>query len=387
MKLFAIAVMAVATVLPAQSKQDAAKQDKAIKLNQIQVIGTHNSYNLGFAPSEAAYLKGVNPKAYASLEYSHKSLANQLDGGVRQLEIDVYPDPQGGRFAHPAIIKLTKEKGLPEDPYFDPNHEMDKPGLKVIHVQDLNQRSSCPLFVECMRQVRDWSKAHPNHVPLFLLIENKSSKSNMPGGVNVPTWTSTEFDALDKEIRSVFSDKEMILPDQVRGSYKTLREAVMAGNWPTLAASRGKVIFLMDQRKASPVYLEGHPNLKGRILFTHAIPTEDDAAFVEMNGDPRDAIDAVIKQGFIVRARADDSTVAARDNNTARRDELLNSGATMISTDYPLSEPSVWSGYSVGFPDGMPVRCNPITAPAGCKEDLLEPGAKSAGTPSAQHHP
>jgi hypothetical protein len=386
-KLFAIAVMAVATALSAQSKQDAAKQDKSIKLNQIQVIGSHNSYNLGFAPSEAAYLKGVNPKAYASLEYSHKSLANQLDGGVRQLEIDIYPDPQGSRFAHPAIINLTKEKGLPEDPYFDPKHEMDKPGLKVIHVQDLNQRSSCPLFVECMRQVRDWSKAHPNHVPLFLLIENKSSKSNMPGGVNVPAWTATEFDALDKEIRSVFSDKEMILPDQVRGSYKTLREAVIAGNWPTLAASRGKVIFLMDQRKASPVYLEGHPNLKGRILFTHAIPTEDDAAFVEMNGDPREEIDAVIKQGFIVRSRADDSTVAARDNNTTRRDELLSSGATMISTDYPLSEPSVWSGYSVGFPGGMPVRCNPISAPAGCKDDLLEPGARSAGTPSAQHHP
>ncbi|SEB49227.1 phosphatidylinositol-specific phospholipase C1-like protein [Terriglobus roseus] len=387
MKLFALAVMAVAAALPAQSKQDAAQQDKTLKLNQIQVIGSHNSYNLGFAPSEAAYLKSVKPKSYESLEYSHKSLANQLDGGVRQLEIDVFPDPQGGRFAHPSILRITKEKGLPEDPYFDPKHEMEKPGIKVIHVQDLNQRSSCPLFTECLKQVRDWSKAHPNHVPLFLLIENKSGKSNMPGGVDVPLWTKTEFDALDKEIRSVFSDKEMILPDQVRGSYPTLREAVLAGHWPTLAESRGKVIFLMDQRNASPVYLEGHPNLKGRVLFTHAIPSEPDAAFVEMNGGTQAEIDAVIKQGFIVRTRTDEGTVAARDNNTTRRDEVLSSGATMISTDYPLSEPSVWSGYSVGFPDGMPVRCNPISAPKTCKEDLLEPGAKSAGKPSVQHHP
>jgi hypothetical protein len=386
-KLFAIAALAVAAALPAQSKQDAAKQDSTLKLNQIQVIGSHNSYNLGFAPSEAAYLKGVKPQSYASLEYSHKSLASQLSGGVRQLEIDVFPDPKGGRFAHPSIINLTKEKGLPEDPYFDPKHEMEKPGIKVIHVQDLNQRSSCPLFTECLKQVREWSKANPNHVPLFLLIENKSGKSNMPGGVNVEPWTATEFDALDKEIRSVFSDKEMILPDQVRGSYKTLREAVLAGNWPTLAQSRGKVIFLMDQRSASPVYLAGHPNLQGRILFTHAVPTEDDAAFVEMNGGTRAEIDAVIKQGFIVRSRTDEGTVAARDNNTTRRDEVLSSGATMISTDYPLSEPSVWSGYSVGFANGMPVRCNIISAPAGCKDDLLEVGAKSAGKPSVQHHP
>jgi hypothetical protein len=35
----------------------------------------------------------------------------------------------------------------------------------------------------------------------------------------------------------------------------------------------------------------------------------------------------------------------------------------------------------------MPVRCNIISAPAGCKDDLLEVGAKSAGKPSVQHHP
>ena len=115
--------------------------------------------------------------------------------------------------------------------------------------------------------------------------------------------------------------------------------------------------------------------------------SEPDAAFVEMNAGTPAEIDAVIKQGFIVRARTDEGTVAARDNNTTRRDEVLSSGATMISTDYPLSEPSVWSGYSVGFPDGMPVRCNPVSAPATCKAELLEPGAKSAGKPSAQHHP
>jgi hypothetical protein len=369
----------------AQSKQDVAKQDSTLKLNQLQVIGTHNSYNLGFAPSEAAYLKAVKPSAYAALEYSHKSLTNQLDGGVRQLEIDVFPDPKGGRFSHPRIIDLTKEKGLPEDPYFDPQHLMDKPGIKVIHVQDLNQRSSCPLFVDCMKEVRAWSKAHPEHVPLFLLIENKAGKSSFPGGVNVDPWTAKEFDDLDAEIRSVFKPEEMILPDQVRGKYPTLREAVMAGNWPTLKQSRGKVVFLMDQRKAEPIYTEGHPSLKGRVLFTNAVPTEPDAAFVEMNSGTAAEIDALIKQGFIIRARADDSTVAARDNTTTRRDELMNSGATMISTDYPLSEPSTWSGYSVGFPDGMPVRCNPVSAPASCKEDLLEPGAKSAGTPSVKH--
>jgi Phosphoinositide phospholipase C, Ca2+-dependent len=65
----------------------------------------------------------------------------------------------------------------------------------------------------------------------------------------------------------------------------------------------------------------------------------------------------------------------------------LHSGAQMISTDYPLSEPSKWTGYSVGFADGLPARCNIINAPPSCKSNSLEPNAKSAGVPSPENHP
>jgi len=369
--------------------QTAAQQDKIVHLNQIQVIGSHNSYNLGFAPSEAKFMQMRNPKAYASLEYKHKTLTHQLDGGVRQLEIDIYADPQGGRYAHPRIVELTKQAGLPADPDFDPNHEMDKPGFKVIHVQDFNQRASCMTFIGCLREVKAWSKANPQHVPVFLLIESKSggAAKNVPNSVAALPFTSELFDALDKEIRSVFSDSEMILPDQVRGKYPTLEAAVLAGNWPTLAKSRGKVIFLMDQRKDSPTYAAGHPNLENRILFTNAVPGNPDAAFTEQNGGTKAEIDALVKRGYIIRARTDEGTVAARNNDTTRRDEVLASGAQMISTDYPLSEPSEWSGYSVGFPSGLPARCNLVNAPTGCSDALLEPNAKSGGTESPVHHP
>jgi hypothetical protein len=368
--------------------QTAAQQDKIVHLNQIQVIGSHNSYNLGFAPSEAKFMRMHNPKGYASLEYSHKTLTHQLDGGVRQLEIDIYADPQGGRYAHPRIVDMTRQAGLPADPDFDPNHEMDKPGFKVIHVQDINQRASCMTFIGCLREVKAWSKANPQHVPVFLLIETKTgSVKEVPNGVEALPFTSEVFDALDKEIRSVFSDSEMVLPDQVRGKHNTLEAAVLAGKWPTLADSRGKVIFLMDQKKHSPVYAAGHPNLEHRILFTNADPGKPDAAFVEQNSGTKAEIDALVKRGYIVRARTDEGTVAARNNDTTRRDEVLASGAQMISTDYPLSEPSTWSGYSVGFPNGLPARCNLVNAPAGCSDTLLEPNAKSGGTASPSHHP
>jgi len=368
--------------------QSTPQQDQRVHLNQIQVIGSHNSYNLGFAPSEEKFARMRNPKTYESLEYRHAPLAQQLDGGVRQLEIDIVQDPEGGRFAHPKIVELTKQAGLPPDPDFDPNHEMDKPGFKVIHIPDLNQRSSCHLFTTCLQQIRTWSKAHSDHVPLFLLIETKKGRTaSIPDSVEAKPFTSETFDALDKEIRSVFSSGEMILPDQVRGKFPTMDAAVRAGNWPTLADSRGKVIFLMDQKDVGPIYTAGHPNLEGRVLFTNADPGRADAAFIEENSGTPAVIDELVRQGYIIRARADDSTTAARTNDTTRRDELLHSGAQMISTDYPLSEPSTWTGYSVGFANGLPARCNIINAPLGCKDNLLEPNTKSGGVPSPEHRP
>src|SRR5258708_1236338 len=48
--------------------QSQTKQDHRIRLNQIQVIGTHNSYNTGFAPSEAKFFSAQYAKAYHGLE-------------------------------------------------------------------------------------------------------------------------------------------------------------------------------------------------------------------------------------------------------------------------------------------------------------------------------
>ncbi len=383
----AASLAAFALVSSFAAAQSQSAQDKLVHLNQIQVIGTHNSYNMGFAPSEGKYVAEHYARTFHGVEYHHKTLPEQLDGGVRQLELDIVQDPKGGRFAHPKIVELTKEAGLPADPDFDPNHEFDKPGFKIVHLGDLNQRSGCGLFTTCLRQIRTWSKAHPKHVPIFLLIEDKQGNlSQLPGATTAEPWTADTWNALDKEIRSVFPEKELITPSMVRGKYPTLEAAVLAGNWPTLKQARGKVIFLLYIKKSAPAYREGHPNLEGRVLFTNTDPGQPDAAFVERDMGTPAQIDALVKSGYLVRTRSDFNTDAGRNNDTTRRDLLLPSGAQMISTDFPLSEPAPWSGYTVGFPSGLPAVCNPINAPAGCKDTLLEPGTRSGGTPSPVNH-
>ena len=337
-----------------------------VKINQIQVIGSHNSYHAGLAPSEARLMMEKNPKVYPELEYRHQPLDQQLNAGIRQIELDIFADSEGGRYAHPAGINLVAAAGLPKDPEFDPDGLMSKPGFKVMHIQDYDYRSTCQPLIACLKIVRMWSLSHPGHVPVYILLETKTDLPPQYHATVTEKFTPSVFDALDAEIRSVFPENELITPDQVRGKHKTLEDAVLHNDWPTLAAARGKVAFLMDQRPVGPVYLEGHPSLRGRIIFTNAEPGQPDCAFTEENEGTRGEIAALVRKGYLVRTRTDENTKEARTNDTTRRDAVLASGAQLLSTDYPASEPSTWTTYSVSLPDGAVARCNPVNGPAFC---------------------
>ena len=367
--LLSLTLCFVLNALPA-----CAQLNKQVRINEIQVIGTHNSYHAGFAPSAATLWQAKSPRAFDSLDYRHQPLNQQFDSGVRQIELDVYSDSKGGLYAHPSGPAMIAAAQLPSDPDFDPNGIMAKPGFKVMHMQDIDYRSTCQPFTACLELVRRWSHAHPKHIPIFILVETKQEKPRSPAQVTEPEpFTSATFDALDAEIRSVFPPRELITPDDVRGHYDTLNEAVLAGNWPTLSSARGKIIFLMDQRPVGPIYLAGHPSLRGRVLFTNAEPGEPDAAFIERNDGPADDITALVRKGYLVRARTDSDTKEARTNSTARRDAMIASGAQILSTDYPVNEPARWPGhFVVTLPGTSIARCDPINSPTSCKGESLK---------------
>jgi hypothetical protein len=346
--------------------------DDVVKMNQIQVIGTHNSYHAGIAPSEAKLMKERNLRVFEALEYRHRPLDTQLSAGVRQIELDIFVDSEGGRYAHPAGPAAVAAAGLPKDPLFDPQGAMRKPGFKVLHAQDIDYRSTCQQLVVCLQVVRKWSRAHPRHLPIYILIETKQAELPPQYHATIPEkFTASSFDALDAEIRSVFPAREMITPDQVRGKHDTLEQAVLNGEWPTLAAARGKVVFLMDQRPVGPLYLEEHAALRGRVIFTNALPGQDDCAFTEENEGTQQAIAELVGKGYLVRTRTDADTKQARTNDTSRREIAFASGAQLLSTDYPASEPSQWTEYFVGLPQGAVARCNPVNAPPACSNQGL----------------
>lgn len=335
-----------------------------VRLNEIQVLASHNSYHVEPEPTLLAALKNFLGEAADGFEYTHRPLADEFDAGVRQVELDVFvDDPAGGRYAQPVLVPAL---GLePVDP------ALSQPGLKVLHVQEVDYRSTCPTFVDCLTQVRDWSDAHPDHLPITIQIEAKDGAIADPGlGFVTPLpWTAASFGTLEAEIGSVFAPERVLTPDEVRGRFGTLADAVQAGRWPKLDQARGQVLFVLDDKGAKrDAYRTQVPDLADRSVFVDVPESDPDAAMMVVN-DPigdADRIRALAEAGFIVRTRADGDTVQARSGDTTQRDAALASGAQYVSTDYVWPDDRFGTGYVVDLPGDTAARCNPVNAPRRC---------------------
>jgi hypothetical protein len=356
-----------------------AWMDATLRMNDVVAVGTHNSYKLAIPPEELAAMQAARGPAVLGLDYAHRLIAEQLDAGARQLELDVVHDPQGGRYARP-LTALGRGVALPPAA----QAALARPGFKVLHMPDVDFRSSCLTFVECLTVVRTWSQAHPDHAPILILINAKEGQASVPGGVTPLAFDPASFDALDAEIRTVFGPDRLITPDQVQGRRRTLREAVLAGGWPRLGEARGKVFFALDESPAKvAVYRGARRSLEGRAMFVNTDEASPAAAYLTLN-DPirqKDRIAAAVKAGFIVRTRADAETIAARAASVAQRTAALASGAQYVSTDYMWPDPRFPGGYTVRLTGGEAAACNPLRAAEHCHSLPVEapPGTPVRG--------
>ncbi len=395
-----IAILLLVTSASAQTKsKEFSNAPKKLKINQLQVLGTHNSYAqpvdsnvLAFAdpifknmmgqmmPMMPADQKAIYEEYHPNevlmsegLAYDHPPLKNQLDAGLRSLEIDVYYDPTGNRFNDPAAYRLMRSKGVTNLAPFK-TEGLEKPGFKVLHVADFDFRTHCNTLKACLTELKEWSETHPNHIPIFILLEVKDQKIPIfPNPSEVLPFDSTAFAALDKEVLDVLGRKKIITPDDVRGKYKTLEEAVLANNWPTLDKARGKFIFLMlpaINEAAMQPYFAGRPSLEGRVMFVRSTPGAPHSAFLLLDNSivRKQDIQKYVQQGYLVRTRSDIETYEAKVNDYTRANAAFESGAQVISTDFFRPGNKYKTSYVVKLPGGGVARCNPVNANKICKQ-------------------
>lgn len=343
-----------------------------VGINQLQVLGSHNSYRqrtfdpiLQFLYANPQIIPGgFNPDDW---DYSHLPLDQQFETyGIRSIELDVYYDPNGGLFYNRmgnAVIGLDPVSG---------ESALLEPGLKVLHVPDADYLTNYLTFKSALNAVKNWSDAHRDHLPIVVLVEPKEDDLHSvlgdPFTTAVP-FDKTGVDGIDQEIKDVFGAglEDVITPDEVRGNYSTLNEAARNGNWPNVGDARGKVLFVMiPSANESDLYLDGHASLAGRTMFVFSEPGKPEAAFLSIE-DPSNEVSNIqnrVEEGYFVRTRADADTKEARSGNTARREAAFTSGAQVISTDYyrPDSRAGTagWTNYFVQLPNGELAVMNPV---------------------------
>lgn len=313
--------------------------DANMRINQLQFVGTAESYKL--APSDAllSLIRMGGKKDAEALDFAEPPLADQLNDGARSLEFDVAYDPKGGQFKNPAGASMASD--LLDPDYVD---AMSKPGFKVIHVLDVDFRSSCMTLKDCLAEVAAWSRTHKDHLPILIALHANDAKTPMPGATQPLPFDADAFADLDAEIRSVFQANELITPDQIKGAHADLREAVQAGAWPTLGEARGKVMFLLDDKaEKTDLYAGPAKSLQGRPMFVATDEQSPLAAFICIDDPIKDQgrIATDVESGFIVKTRADADTREARGNKTARRDAAFASGAQIVATNFLMPDKKI----------------------------------------------
>ena len=348
-------------------------QEDTVRMNQLQYLGTHNSYHRRVRADIFDLLLVYIPDVAPTLEYAHLSLTEQFSTqGIRQIELDVFHDPEGGLYAAHQALTLFEENpasGIPA---------LSEPGMKVLHVQEVDYETTCYLFTACLQEIKQWSDTNPNHLPIMVLVEAKDEQIPDPLNLNfaIPLpFDSVALDTIDAEIRSIFPNEQLILPETVRGDAVTLEHAVLTTGWPLLSDARGKILFALDNGgEILELYIAGHPSLEGRVLFTNSPPGTPEAAFMKINnplGEPGEINDLVGKN-YLLRTRSDGDTVQARSGDTTQREAALASGAQYISTDYPAADPA-FSTYRVTIPGDYIARCNPVNGGDDCTVEALSP--------------
>lgn len=337
-----------------------------LQMNEVQVIGTHNSYKLAIQPELMEAMAKVNRNA-RSLDYQHLSLTDQLNLGVRNLELDVYWDPEGGRYADPLGNRMLRALGVepwPVDP--DDARALAEPGLKVIHDADFDFRTHHVRLEGALAELAAWTDANPTHVPVVVTVNMKQGRASVPGAVEPAPFDAGAHRAINDALRTTLAHR-LLRPDDVRRGHPTLRAALAAGGWPAIDAVRGTYLFVLDHTgETMATYLAEFPNLEGAAFFTASAPGEPTAGVLVVNDPVLDEarIRDLVGRGYLVRTRADAGTTEAREEDLARFEAAQRSGAQVITTDYPIPDRRLSDRYFIRFERGAFVRRNPVVHPA-----------------------
>lgn len=284
-----------------------AKSD-GIRMNEIVVLGTHNSYQFKATAPKRALMRTLQIISLGAVEnkaiFEMDTFTEQLEQGVRNLEID--------------IETVDNKKDI---------------SFTVTHDPVLDNVSSAYNLEKALEEVLLWSENNPGHLPVYLLIE---PKDNVPSINNMKNFNVKYALELDNLLYNTLGDK-LFTPEQVMGDFDNFETMRNADSWPTLEKSLEKIIVLLHPCEVTEDYIDVDPTIKTQKMFPMLRFDNIDkpyASFI-LENDPATATinkeKTVKENNLMVRTRADDYP----DFSDERYAATKNCGSHIITTDYP----------------------------------------------------
>ncbi|MBU1020131.1 MAG: hypothetical protein KJ847_02870 [Firmicutes bacterium] len=298
--------------------------DTSIKLNDIQMLATHNSYKKKGSELGKFFVGlGDSFDEARALKYGYKNLTEQFEAGVRSMEFD---------------LRLRKTQFV------------------LTHVPLVDNSSVAPDFSQALEEIYLFSSNNPNHIPIIILMEIKDDWMILDHALQV--IESEDLENLNELLVEKLGNS-LFTPSDMMETGKTLKETVQTTGWPTVNSLLGKVIFVLHPGSFTTMYHELDESLQSQPMFIGAYSDgihQDYASFIVNNNPSVSEIAPLIADNFIVRTRIDSNLIFNSDDF----DDALSSGAQLLTSDFLIGRSDIKDSDIIYLPgDKMIIKKNP----------------------------
>lgn len=274
--------------------------DDTTKLNEMQMLATHNSYKKTGVPLGRLFVGlGDSFDEARALKYGYHQLTEQFESGIRSMEFD---------------LRLRKDQFM------------------LTHVPLVDNSSVAPNFSLALEEIKLFSEHNPDHIPIIILLEIKSDWMILDHALQ-----TIETEDLEK-LNTLLVDQlgnHLFQPNEMIQTGLTLKETIQTTGWPSVTSLLGKVVFVLHPGSFTDMYYQMDTTLQTLPMFIGIDSnntTKDYASFVVHNDPDIDAIKALVDDNFIVRTRIDSNLVF----EDQRYQDAISSGAQILTSDFTI---------------------------------------------------
>tara|TARA_B100000482_G_scaffold192200_1_gene179427 strand:+ start:1785 stop:2984 length:1200 start_codon:yes stop_codon:yes gene_type:complete len=259
-------------MLDVEARQDISTSS-TVKWESLMRIGSHNSIMRPMPSSifNTAVFLDSSMKAFVT---NHGPLKQQLDNGIRSLEIDMHYDPTGSSYTYSPFLEIAAPfLKLPSSNPIDVLlplgysnvQSLNESGIKTFHTQ-LDPTSYNFTLKENLRELKSWLIEHPWTSTVFVTLQLGSSANTetidtalinllkqdrydeiiRSGWRFEHEWPAIAASGLEEEILETLGEDLLVKPSYVQSTYNSVRERVKHIGWPSTNDTLGKVVIILD---------------------------------------------------------------------------------------------------------------------------------------------